>query len=366
MRRQPTPELEAIVSGFAVSGPIGPILPLGRGLINLSFRVQAGGRDWVLQRLNGAVFPHPERIMGNLQVLSEGRGEAARLGLRLPALVEGRDGKPWVRDPQGALWRLMELIPGALSLTRLDSGRQAQEVGSVLGRFHRFAAGLARPRLAVSLPDFHHTPGYLARHLQVRALAGALGADERGILGDCFLRVDRRRALASVLEDARAKGLIPQRVIHGDPKLDNILFDAAGHRALALIDLDTVQPGLIQQDLGDCLRSCCNRVGEAPEGGVRPWFDLDLAAAILRGYAREARELLGPADLALLYDSIRLLPYELALRFLTDHLEGDRYFRVTHRGQNLEKGRAQLDLLEDIERQESAIRGLIADAFRSG
>ena len=155
-------------------------------------------------------------------------------------------------------------------------------------------------------------------------------------------------------------------MIHGDPKLDNILFDTKRRRALALIDLDTVQPGLIQQDLGDCLRSCCNRSGEESrdQGSVR--FDLELCAAILGAYAEETRGLLGPGDLAVLYDSIRLLPYELALRFLTDHLEGDRYFRVAYQGQNLEKARIQLDLLADIESRETAIRRLIADAFGCG
>ena len=166
-----------------------------------------------------------------------------------------------------------------------------------------------------------------------------------------------------MLEDARAQGLIDERVIHGDPKLDNILFDASGRRALALIDLDTVQPGLIQQDLGDCLRSCCNRSGESPQDQGRPDFDLGLCAAILDAYGEETRGLLGPGDIEVLYDSIRLLPFELALRFLTDHLEGDRYFRVTHPGQNLEKARTQLDLVADIESKEPAIREIIANAF---
>lgn len=359
-------ELEAIVSGFSVSGPIGPIRPLGRGLINLTYRVRAGGRDWVLQRINGAVFAHPERIMGNLQVLDEYRGKAAQLGLRLPELVPGRDGEPFFRDAQGALWRLMELIAETRGLRRLASSHQARQVGSVLGRFHRFAADLPRDRLQVSVPDFHHTPRYLARLLEALALAEGVSAAERSTLDACLLRIDRRRGLTGVLEDARAEGRIREGVIHGDPKLDNILFDVAGQEALAMIDLDTVQPGLIQQDLGDCLRSCCNRMGESPGGQARPGFDVDLCAAILQGYAEQTRHLLEPSDIALVYDGIRLLPYELALRFLTDHLEGDRYFRVTYRGQNLEKARTQLDLLADIESQETAIRRIIADAFGGG
>jgi Ser/Thr protein kinase RdoA (MazF antagonist) len=363
MQRYPQPELAAIVAGFAIDAPIGPIGPLGQGLINLSFRVRAGSRDWVLQRINGEVFPHPERIMANLQILAERGAEASRLGLKLPALAVGRDGAPFVRATDGALWRLMELIPDAVTLTGLETSDQAHAVGTVLGRFHRFAAELPRGRLQVSLPGFHHTPNYLDQHLAARGLVNAAHEDESAALRGCFAWIDERRGLARVLEDARAQGLIGERVIHGDPKLDNILFDTSGRRALALIDLDTVQPGLIQQDLGDCLRSCCNRSGESPQDEGRPNFDLGLCAAILDAYGEETRGLLGAGDVAVLYDSIRLLPFELALRFLTDHLEGDRYFRVTYRGQNLEKARTQLNLLADIESKEPAIRQIIAGAF---
>ncbi|MFY9976063.1 MAG: aminoglycoside phosphotransferase family protein [Chromatiaceae bacterium] len=363
MQQDPRLGLASVLAGFAVDGPAGPIEPLGKGLINLSFRVSAGGRDWVLQRLNGEVFAHPERIMANLRLLAGQGARASTLGLKIPALVPGRDGSPFVRGADGSLWRLMELIPDAITLARLESSHQAREVGRVLGRFHRLAADLPREGLEVSLPGFHHTPTYLARHLRARGLAQDLADTDPAALEDCLDQVDARRDLAEVLETARARGRVAERVIHGDPKLDNILFDATGGRALALIDLDTVQPGLIQQDLGDCLRSCCNRMGESPQGRARPAFDLGLCAAILGGYGQEAASLLRRGDIEVLYDSIRLLPFELALRFLTDHLEGDRYFRVDHRGQNLEKARTQLDLLADIELKEPAIRRIIADAF---
>lgn len=361
---QYTPEhLAAIVACFDVESPIGPIEPLGQGLINLSYRVRTGPGDWVLQRVNPEVFPDPRRIMGNLQLLAECGAAATRLGLRLPWPARGRDGVHWFEEADGSLWRLMEFIPNTRTLTRLETAQQANEVGALLGRFHRFAAALPGGRLQVSLPWFHHTPTYLVQHLAARASAGVVGECEPDALEDCFARVDARRGLAQVLEDARARGAICVRVIHGDPKLDNILFDAQGHRALALIDLDTVQPGLIQQDLGDCLRSCCNRLGESPHGPSRPVFDLDLCEGILDGYGLETRGLLAPGDLAVLYDSMRLLPFELGLRFLTDHLEGDRYFRVDYRGQNLEKARVQLDLVADIESKEAAIRGIIAGAL---
>jgi Ser/Thr protein kinase RdoA (MazF antagonist) len=361
--------LARIAAAFDLPGPPGPIEPLGRGLINDTFKLAAGGRGFVLQRINPSVFPNPEQIMTNLLRLSEQACGAGAVGLRIPGVVRARDGRPYSRGTDGALWRLMELVEDGVNLPGIESLKQAAEVGRTLGRFHRLAAGLPEGALAVSLPGFHHTPDYLERHLGARE-GWAQGPESEGAEGravrTCFEQIDRRRGLASVLHTALAEGRIGERVIHGDPKLDNVLYHRVSGQALALIDLDTVQPGLIQHDLGDCLRSCCNRSGEAPASEAGAEFDLGLAAAILAAYGEETRGMLGAGDIAVLYDAIRLMPFELALRFLTDHLEGDPYFRVSHRGQNLYKARVQLALLADIESKEPAIHALIAEAFRVG
>jgi len=351
-------DLETIAAGFDIGPVIGPIEPLGKGLINDTFRLAAGSGRYVLQRVNAQVFPRPEQIMANLDVLAAHAAGAE--GLRVPALIRARDGRSFLRTDAGEVWRLMELIPDAVNLPRIEISSQAQEVGAALGRFHRLTRDLAPERLGLSLPGFHQTPNYLARHLAVRREASTgEGPEIQGLFG-C---IDARRGLAGVLERALAAGRIRLRVIHGDPKLDNILFHREDGRALALIDLDTVQPGLIQHDIGDCLRSCCNRRGESTDGAGGVRFDLDLCADILAAYGAETRDFLEEGDIEVLYDSIRLMPFELGLRFLTDHLEGDRYFRVSHRGENLRKAGIQFALLEDIEDHEREIRAIIAQAF---
>ena len=351
-----------IAKRFAIARPIGAIEPLGRGLINDTFSLEAGGQRYVLQRINGAVFPAPERIMANLRVLGAHLATRDAPGLRLPALIATRDGADFLRDLDGGVWRLMEFIPDAVTLARIENDAQAREVGAVLGRFHRLVESLPSARLGLTLPGFHATPDYLERLLSVAKDADT-AIDHAQEVRCCLDFVTARRGLAKALDTAWRAGQIVQRVTHGDPKLDNILFDRAGCHALALIDLDTVQPGLIQHDLGDCLRSCCNRVGEhtADSDGVR--FDLSICAGILAGYAGETHAFLTPADIALCYDAIRLLPFELGLRFLTDHLEGDHYFRVSARGENLRKAQVQFALLADIERQEESLRTLIATCF---
>lgn len=373
--------LLALAAGFAVAGRPVAVAPLGQGLINATFALDTEGGRYVLQRVNAAVFPEPEAIMANLGVLAEHlAGHLAQhptsgpvRGIRIPAPIPRRDGATSARDAQGHLWRLMERVPDAANLPQLSTQAQAGQVGLALGQFHRLLADLDQTRLAVTLPGFHVTPDYLSQldqNLADRPPAKAdldsdLDSDLAPDLDLALSEVDRRRPLAWALEGPRRAGVLPERVTHGDPKLDNILFHRGDGRALALIDLDTVQPGLIQHDLGDCLRSCCNRQGEGAsrEEAAAVGFDLELAAAILGAYARETRALLDPAEIDSLYDGIRVIPYELGVRFLADHLAGDRYFRVRARGENLTKALTQFALTADIERQEGAIRTLIRHAF---
>lgn len=332
------------------------VAPLGDGLINHSWRVQSAAGAFVLQRINGQVFPAPERIMDNLTALAAAAHERPELAVRLPALARTADHLPYVRDADGGVWRLMECIEPSRTLKRLDSAGQAAEAGRVLGRFHRLGATLDPAALAVTLPGFHHTPTYQAA---LDAAAAALYPDRN--TADALTFIDARRGLAGVLDEALAAGRTRLRLIHGDPKLDNLLFDADGERALCLIDLDTVQPGLLHHDIGDCLRSCCNRAGEAGTDSVR--FDLELAEALLSGYADAAKDLLTPAEIDLIGPAIRLIPLELGIRFLEDHLQGDRWFRVRHHGENLTKARRQLTLVADIERQQAAIDAAVCRAF---
>jgi Ser/Thr protein kinase RdoA (MazF antagonist) len=351
--------LLALAAGFALPDPPTGVAPLGQGLINVTFALDAGAGRYVLQRINRDVFPFPERIMANLEVLAAHLSQHPHPGLHIPTPIPTPEGASFVLDADGQYWRLMERVPEAETLNEISSEAQAHQVGFALGQFHRLLAGLDPTRLATALPGFHHTGAYLAQ-LDRSLVDHPPAADQA--LSRALSEVDRGRHLTTILDDARRTGRIPLRVTHGDPKLDNILFHRVNGRALALIDLDTVQPGLIQHDLGDCLRSCCNRRGESA-GPEDTRFDLNCAATILRAYAAEMRDLLSGEELAGLYDGIRLIPYELGVRFLADHLAGNHYFRVTAQDENLVKALTQLALVADIERQEGPIRNLIKDAF---
>ena len=301
--------------------------------------------------------------MDNLRVLAEharGRGASARAGdngIRLPEILKTPDGRDHVIDPEGGFWRALEYIEESQTIENITDAKQAEEVGTALGRFHALIHHLDPARLHQTLPGFHDAPGYFARFLRVSALPRHTSVDQELLRGLSFVK--RRWNLTRVLEQARRAGKLVTRAIHGDTKLNNFLFDKNTGKVISLIDLDTVQPGLIHFDIGDCLRSCANPAGESPEDIATVRFDLKIGRAILEHYLAETRGFLIPADFEYLYDAIRLIPFELGLRFLTDHLEGDRYFKIERPGQNLRRARAQFRLTTSIEEQEQPIRKLV-------
>ncbi len=356
--------LRQVASRFGLPGPVESVAPLGAGLINDTFVVTAGSARYVLQRINDRVFPYPERIMDNLLVLMRHLARLPLGDVQIPRLVPASDGSACLRGVNGGIWRMMTFVPGARVLPAIDHSDEAREVGRVLGRFHWVLRDLDPAALAVTLPGFHSTPGYLARlHLVLRNAECAALSPEVGHLADF---IAAREGGVGVLEQARKDGRLRLRVTHGDPKLDNFLFDEGGRRAISLVDLDTVQPGLIQHDIADCLRSCCNRRGEATAAGTEVRFDLGVCRCLLAAFSEQTRGLLGPSEVESLYEAVWLVPFELGLRFLTDHLERDRYFRVREPGENLSKAQVQFALVRDIEQKEQNIRDIIRGAFAKG
>jgi len=345
---------------FRLGGNPVEVSPLGRGLINDTFLVRTDApadSRVILQRLNREVFPAPCGIMANLRVLVEhvsrlrARQPLPEGDIQLPRVYNTLDGGDCLADRRGDSWRALGFIENSINLDRLDDPRQAYQVGFCLGRFHALTHDLPAEHMLDTLPGFHIAPGYL-RELDLLAMSGGVASAPDVALWLDF--IDGQREAIGVLEQAKAAGDLMERVMHGDPKLDNVLFHRETGSALALVDLDTVKPGLIHYDIGDCARSCCARYSGSQVG-----FDLGLCEALLAGYVDQTRHLLTAADYELLYAAIRLIPLELGIRFLTDHLRGNRYFKVRYSGQNLEKAADRFRLTADIERQERALRRLI-------
>ena len=358
----------AAAEQFAAPGRVLEIREYGHGNVNDTFLVTAAGAaqpHFILQRLNLHVFRRPELLMGNLGIVSEHVGRRlgrAPLGagrrFEVPRVLLTREGRDHIMEPGGGFWRAISFIEGAETFDTLKDAGHAREVGYALGLFHTLLSDLPADRLADTLPGFHVTPGYLAHYDEVVAEAGASRSPE---VNYGWRFVAARRAWAPVLEEARARGELRLRPIHGDPKVNNVMLDAATGQAVGLVDLDTVKPGLVHYDIGDCLRSGGNPLGEEIEAWETVRFEPELGRAILQGYLSQAQGFLAETDYAYLYDAIRLLAFELGLRFFTDYLAGNVYFKARHPEHNLIRALVQFKLTESIESQAGAIRGMIRD-----
>ncbi len=358
--------LRVIAAAFAIPGPVRELMPLGNGNVNDTFRLQAAdGRRYVLQRLNTEVFPRPELVMDNIARLGDhvaGRPltlERSGRAWELPALVSARTGGGRWLQRDGQAWRLLTHVDDAVSHDTVQDAGHAREVGRALGRFHLLIHDLPCDQLADTLEGFHVTPRYLAAYQQQLQQGGTSPDDQASRW--CRDFVEQRHGLVTVLEDARERGLLRLRPIHGDPKVNNVLLDRRSGEAVALVDLDTVKPGLVQYDIGDCLRSGCNPAGEEASDPATVRFDLALCRPMLGGYLELARPCLSAADLDHIAVAVRLIAFELGLRFFTDHLAGNRYFKCRHPGHNLERAVVQFRLTESIEAQQQAIIDLVEE-----
>lgn len=338
----------------------------GSGNINSTFLVTLKGctdKHFMLQRINTRVFRKPELIMRNMRIATEHiRRHLERAPLaggrrwEVPRVLSARDGRDHWIDDAGAFWRGLSFIEGRSFDTIRDSNH-AEEAGYALGFFHKLLSDLSSESLVDTLEGFHIAPAYLRHYDEVLAKHGAPRSAEANY---CKRFISRRAAWAHVLEDAKAKSELSLRPIHGDPKVNNILIDTSTGRAIGIVDLDTVKPGLVHYDIGDCLRSACNRLGEDADL-EKVYFDPNICQAFLRGYIPVAREFLSASDFDYIYDAIRLIGFELGLRFFTDYLEGNVYFKIRSPEHNLFRALVQFKLTASIEAQEAIIHAIIQE-----
>ncbi len=353
---------------FEVGGRLVLTLPTGNGNVNDThvaiFRTTFSEERVIVQRINRKVFNHPEWIMENMRAVTEHIHRRLELESdrwdrvwQIPRVIPCNDGRDYFVDESGDYWRAITLIASAHSFDRVQNAEHAFEAGTVLAQFHRLLSDMDTIGLRDTLPGFHITPRYLAQYDETLVGRGRRILDEGAMEVRRLTRfIEQRRALATVLQEALESGRLTQRLIHGDPKVTNIMVDEFTGKGTSIVDLDTVKPGLIHYDFGDALRSICNPAGEETSNLREVYFDLDYCRAFVRGYLEIADEFLTPEDKALLYDSIRLLAFELGLRFFRDYLEGNVYFKVRHVEQNLNRARVQFRLCESIETRENMIR----------
>lgn len=349
-------EMEGIAGSFAVGGEFVDGEEIETGLINSTFlakfRHEDGElRSYILQRINGEVFKDPRAVMRNVERVTRHinakvmRKKTGGAGQTL-SLFPSRDGKAFISGPNGGLWRCYNFIEGCQTYDVVENERQAYEAGKAFGAFQELVSDLPPEEISETIPDFHHTPKRLLR------LREAVEQDAAGRLAEVEKEVafiEARAEWTGRLVDLQAAGKIPLRVTHNDTKFNNVMIDEESDRAVCVIDLDTVMPGLVHYDFGDLVRTATSPAAEDERDLSKVEMRMPMFSALAEGYLEAAGSFLTAAEIEQLAFSAKLITLEVGIRFLTDYLEGDRYFKTTRAGQNLDRCRAQLRLVEGME-----------------
>lgn len=359
-------ELAAVAEAFLIHGQFRSGAPYGSGHINDTFAIvvdQAGTPvRYILQRINHRIFKKVPELMDNIRrvtvhvgarALAAGGGDASRRAL---TLVLARDGPAWHRDSAGGWWRCYLFIEGASTHDVIETPRQAGEASRAFGEFQKLLVDLPGGRLHETIPDFHHT------RRRFEALQRARRADLHGRAAEARAELEfaaAREPLVDMLLDLQARGDLPERITHNDTKLNNVMIDDTTQTGLCVIDLDTVMPGLALYDFGDMVRSATNSAAEDERDMAKVHSRLAIFEALVEGYLAAARPFLNRAEIGCLALSGRLITFEIGLRFLTDFLEGDVYFKTRRPGHNLDRARNQFALLRSMEDQQTAMEAIV-------
>ncbi len=358
-------ELKGIVEKFNVEGTIASIRPLGNGLINDTYLVVTAGEndDYVLQRINNSIFQNVDLLQHNVEAVTShirkklieaGEDDISRKVLHF---VETGEGKTYYMDGAGRYWRVSVFIPRAKTFEAVTP-EYSYYAGKAFGNFEAMLVDLPET-LGETIPDFHNM------ELRMRQLRDAVAQDAKGRLSEVRDIVDELESHAHEMckaERMGREGKLPKRVCHCDTKVNNMMFDEEG-RVLCVIDLDTVMPSFVFSDYGDFLRTGANFVAEDdPEIG-KVGFREDIFESFTKGYLESAKSFLTPVETENLPYAVALFPYMQCVRFLTDYINGDTYYKIKYPEHNLVRTRNQLALFRCVYAKQEEMARFIASCL---
>jgi len=357
-----------LITAFKIDADIASVVPFGSGHINDTYRIKnsdPNGVGYLLQRVNHYVFKDVPVLMQNLLYVTEHLKEklaeipGSDREKEVMTIVETRDGKPYFKDDDGNYWRVFHFLKDTRSYDQVTTDQQAYEGGKAFGRFQALLADMEPGLIKDTIPDFHNVESRLTK------FEHAVGANKVGRLHKVLDEVEfvRQRAdqMSEILRLGRA-GELPLRIVHNDTKFNNVLLNSDDH-AQCVIDLDTVMPGYVAYDFGDSIRTIANTAPEDEPNIELIDINISLFEFYTKGYVEEAVHFLTQAELNSLLKGVLLLPYAQTVRFLTDYLEGDHYYKIQSPDHNLQRTRAQLALVKKLEENRDKLGQIIMDTW---
>ena len=329
----------------------------GSGHINDTYLVvDSTARQYILQRINKNIFRNPQAVMENIVAITDHLSKKLNDSRRALSLVSTKENKQWLVDNTGEYWRMYPFISDSICLDKAESLQDFKESGIGFGNFQCLLSDFPADTINETIPDFHNTPVRYSRFKEV------LSADPMGRAKDLSGEIDfvlAREEYAATLMSLSDSGELPMRVTHNDTKLNNVLLDRDTRTALCVIDFDTIMPGLVANDFGDSIRFGASTALEDEKDLSKVSLSLPLLEAYTAGFLSECGAGLTQRELLHLRDGVKIITLECGLRFLTDFLEGDVYFRTHREGHNLDRARTQFKLVSEIEKHWNQIQEII-------
>lgn len=348
-------EFQQIASHFGITDPVIATKEIHSGNINRTYLVTVKTaetqRQYVFQRINTYVFKQPQEVMENILSVTEYikkklLAQTGSYDRRVLSFLTGADGKPYHYTSDHHFWRVYEYVDNAVAYDMVQRPEQFFEAGFSFGEFQAWLSDFPAETLSEIIPNFHNTP---ARYRDFHEVVERDVVSRRnGVEAEIEFLLERE-AECGVLMDGLHAGSLPWRVTHNDTKINNILFDTNSDRAICVIDLDTVMPGTSLFDFGDAVRYGASTAAEDERDLSKVSLNAELYEQFTRGFLRGAHGLLHPNETELLLTSVKVMTLELAVRFLTDYLNGDKYFKVRYDDHNLVRARTQIRLVQDME-----------------
>jgi hypothetical protein len=356
-------QLQEISRKFQIYGEILHAETLKIGHINETYTAtydQGGTRvRYIHQKLNLNVFRNPAAVMKNvMRVTTHIRKKLETQNVRDVTrrsliVIPTRDGKSYYENGGNEVWRTFVFVEGVETYEAVQSPEQAYQAGRAFGDFQHSLVDLPGERLFETIPDFHHTRKRFA------ALQQAIQKDHYNRAKDAKPEIEfalKHESIVDVILNAMAKGKIPERITHNDTKFNNVMMDVLTGEAMCIVDLDTVMPGCALYDFGDMVRTTTSPTLEDEPDLSKVKMQMPMFKKLAEGYLSSAGQFLTRAEKAHIAFSGKLITFEIGIRFLTDFLSGDTYFRIHRPAHNLDRCRTQFKLVDSIERQESAMQ----------
>ena len=351
-----------ILSHFKLAEDAVEVTPFGNGHINDTYKVTttSGTAKYVLQRINHLIFTDVEMLQNNIRVATshvraklEMRGETD-IERKALTFLPANDGMDYFHDGEN-YWRVCLMIPDSKSLEEVTPAL-SYEAGKAFGDFQSMLADLPEGTIGETIPNFHNM------EFRLQQFHDALNANRAGRLegvSDLVAAIEKRAKAMCIQEELFREGKLQKRINHCDTKVNNILFDNRSGKVLCVIDLDTVMPGYVLSDIGDFIRTGANNGAEDDPNLDRVTVNMDIFKAYTRGYMETAQSFLTPLEISLLPYGGRLLTYMQTVRFLTDYINGDIYYKIHHPEHNLQRARAQFKLLQSLEEHAEEMDGFM-------